>query len=137
MLHEQILFKYGQTESLDLRERVNVELNDQSPQLIKLILEPLLDLYISIIVWHILCRDKELYQLLDLTVLHVLQTLLHLVFKLVARLPVQLRKVDTGVLIDGVACIATRRKVFVSILILTIILLKHLPALLYAQSRSQ
>ena len=67
----------------------------------------------------------------------MLQTLLRLVFELVARLPIQLRKVDTGVVIDCVAGVATRRKVFVRILILTIILLKHLPALLNAQSRSQ
>ena len=54
MLHEQILLENGQTKSLDLRERVNIELDDQSPQLIKLILEPLLDLEVCIIVWHIL-----------------------------------------------------------------------------------
>ena len=137
MLHEQILLEYGQPKSLDLRERVNIELDDQSPQLIKLILEPLLDLEVCIIVWHILSRDKELNQLLDLSVLHMLQTLLRLVFELVARLPIQLRKVDTGVVIDRVAGVATRRKVFVSIFILSIILLKHLPALLNAQSRSQ
>ena len=53
-MHEQVLFENGKAEPLNLREGVDIELDDQSPQLVKLILEPLFDLHVGIVVRHIL-----------------------------------------------------------------------------------